>query len=179
MLVTLTTERLRLVPFSGGDVDALHALWTNPDVRRHLWDDVVISRSRAAETVEGAIASAEAAGVGMWTLRRLDSPDVVIGFCGLRHLPEGETVELLYALLPQHWRRGLATEASRAVLRYAFVELGLPRVLAGADPANADSFRVIQRLGMRLVSGGVAEVPGAVYCEIEAAAFASREESTQ
>jgi hypothetical protein len=40
----------RDVPFASEDLDALHALWTDPDVRRYLWDDIVISRERAAET---------------------------------------------------------------------------------------------------------------------------------
>ena len=163
MIPTVTTDRLVLVPFCRADVDVLHALWTDPGVRRYLWDDMVIPRRRAAETVEAALATADAAGVGMWSIRLLDQPDIVIGFCGLRFLPDGKDVELLYGLLPQFWRRGLATEASSAVLRYAFGELGLPRIFAGADAPNARSFGVMERLGMTPVPDGISGVPGAVY----------------
>ena len=47
----LETERLTLRPFADADVDALHALWRLPEVRRFLWDDVVISRDTALEVV--------------------------------------------------------------------------------------------------------------------------------
>ena len=159
MLPPLRTSRLALQPFRPDDVDALHALWTDPAVRQYLWDDEVITRSRALEVVEGAIAAGSATGVGMWTLRELDAADVVIGFCGLRHLARAQAVELLFALLPQWWGAGLAVEASTAVLRYAFTDLDLTRVLAGADPPNTRSFAVMERLGMTPLGDTVADAP--------------------
>jgi hypothetical protein len=58
MAVTeLATARLRLLPWSHSDIDALHQLWLQPDVRRFLWDDIVITRERASEVVEGAVTS--------------------------------------------------------------------------------------------------------------------------
>ena len=61
--------------------------------------------------------------------------------------------------------RGLATEASKLALRFAFDEAGLHRVQAGVMPRNARSIRVIEKLGMRfeglaeryLLIGGVWE----------------------
>jgi ribosomal-protein-alanine N-acetyltransferase len=190
MLPVVRTDRLLLVPFCRDDVDVLHAIWTDADVRRYLWDDLVIPRSRAAETVDAAIAAAQVTGVGMWTIRGIEAPDVVVGFCGLRYfdatahrtsggdsdVADGCTVELLYGLLPQYWRRGRATEASKAVLRYAFCELGLPRVFADADRGNVESFGVMVRLGMTPVHAGVAAVPGALYYQIESAAYVACEE---
>ena len=35
----LQSARLRLIPFENSDLVRLHALWTDPDVRRYLWDD--------------------------------------------------------------------------------------------------------------------------------------------
>ena len=174
-LPTLRTARLLMQPFQAADVDVLHALWTDADVRRHLWDDEVISRDRARSTVEAVIDCAAAAGIGMWTLREAGVPDVVIGFSGLRYLRADGEVELLYGLLPRFWRRGLATEASAAVLRYVFAELRLSRVFAGADQGNERSFGVMQRLGMTRVPDGIADVPGAVYYAIAADAFVRRQ----
>ena len=42
MEATLTTRRLELRPCAPADLDALHALFTDADVRRWLWDDEVI-----------------------------------------------------------------------------------------------------------------------------------------
>ena len=90
-----------------------------------------------------------------------------IGFCGLREFDDPPQVEILYALLPAHWHQGLATEASREVLRYAFEELGLDRVYAGADPPNETSFRVMERLGMTFDSRRVIHGLEAVYYRLD------------
>ena len=44
---------------------------------------------------------------------------------------------------------GIATQAAQACLRYAFEEVGIKRVLAGADVPNTTSLRVIEKLGMK------------------------------
>ena len=49
------------------------------------------------------------------------------------------------------WGRGLATEASTAVIDYAFDELGFRELLASTDPPNRASIRVMERLGMRFL----------------------------
>ncbi len=98
----------------------------------------VISASRAAFA---------SGGVGFYAVSRRSAPADVIGFAGLRPT-EADEVELLYALLPAHWGQGLATEAARAVLDHAFATQPLTRILAGADPPNAASFAVMERLGM-------------------------------
>jgi ribosomal-protein-alanine N-acetyltransferase len=57
--------------------------------------------------------------------------------------------ELMYALAPEYWGQGLATEAARAVLAHGFEQLQSPRITAASDPPNAASVRVLERLGMR------------------------------
>ena len=153
-LPTLRTNRLVLEPFRREDIDELHALWADADVRRYLWDDEIISRERAVETVEAALRAADANGVGMWTVRESAQPSELIGFCGLRGVSEVD-VELLYGLSPRYWRRGFATEAASVVLQYAFCELRLARVVAAADPDNRRSFGVLERLGMTPLPGGL------------------------
>jgi RimJ/RimL family protein N-acetyltransferase len=167
------TERLELVPFARVHLGFLHRLWTDPDVRRFLWDDRVIGREEAAAVVESSLDSFRKHGFGMWLL--LLEPDrVPIGFCGLRHFGEPRAdVEILYGLLPSHWGRGLATDAACAVLECAF-RTGLPRVFAGADPANAASIRVIKRIGMRLDGNRTIEGRDAPYYAIGTASFGAR-----
>ena len=60
-------------------------LWTEPSVRRYLWDDEVITRARA--TLGAGIASFATHGFGGWLVRERVST-AVVGFCGLR-LVEG------------------------------------------------------------------------------------------
>jgi ribosomal-protein-alanine N-acetyltransferase len=163
--IRIETARLIIRPFGSDDVDQMHSLWTDPDVRRFLWDDVKITREQAEEVVTQSIEMFESRGIGFWVVCLLEpdngeqggtqgsaaisSPEPAIGFCGLRPFGEPPEIEILYGLRPEYWGRGLATEAAHAILDYGFKALGLARIYAGADPPNAASFRVMERIGMK------------------------------
>jgi ribosomal-protein-alanine N-acetyltransferase len=142
----LTTARLELRPFRPVDAEALHALFTNAGVRRWLLDDELVSR----EWVDGEIAASEArfaaAGCGLWALREPPAGDV-IGFLGFRHFWDPPELELVYGLHPSAWGRGLATEAGRVAMGYAFDTLGFGEVRAATDAPNLASIAVLERLG--------------------------------
>ncbi|HQZ34076.1 MAG TPA: GNAT family N-acetyltransferase [Ilumatobacteraceae bacterium] len=57
--------------------------------------------------------------------------------------------EIGWALHPDHAGRGYATEAVNDILRVCFDELGLRRVIAGCFSANTESWRLMERVGMR------------------------------
>ncbi|MBL9124248.1 MAG: GNAT family N-acetyltransferase [Planctomycetaceae bacterium] len=146
---TLTTPRLKLVPWREEDLDALHQLWVDPAVRRYLLDDRAISRDEARTFLVEALEVAKATGVTQWTIRRLAAPDELIGFAGLRWLDAAaRQPELMYGLDPRWWGQGLATEAALAVIDDAFTRLGFQTVWASTDAPNRDSVRVMERLGM-------------------------------
>jgi ribosomal-protein-alanine N-acetyltransferase len=151
-LPTFQTPRLTLRPWTLGDIDELHALWTRPEVRRYLWDDEVISRERAEQTVHELIAAAEREGIGGWTVIA-GAERTSAGFVALIRREAGDP-ELMYGLAPEWWGQGLATEAAAAALAYAFEPLGFARVTAATDVPNAPSVRVLERLGMRFTRRG-------------------------
>jgi [ribosomal protein S5]-alanine N-acetyltransferase len=62
-----------------------------------------------------------------------------------RFTPE---VGLFWAVLPEHRRRGVATEAAAALVRYAFEDMQLRRVVATTEYGNAASAGVMRRIGM-------------------------------
>ena len=49
----------------------------------------------------------------------------------------------------EYWGKGLATEAARAVIGWAFQTSGINRVFAYCDPRNVGSWRVMEKIGMR------------------------------
>lgn len=57
--------------------------------------------------------------------------------------------ELAWAVFPDHQGQGVATRAVRLLIRYAFEELGLHRVVAHAEPDNRVSLRIAARVGLR------------------------------
>src|SRR5262249_45566064 len=105
-------------------------------------------------------------GYGFWAIYFKNDPKL-IGFGGLRHFTEdgGESSEgeILYGVTPEHWGKGIAPEAARAVLRYGFEESELAKIYAGADQPNAASFRVIEKLGMKFARKTVVNGVEAIY----------------
>lgn len=148
MLPRLRTEHLILRPWSSGDVDALHRIWNDQEVRRFLWDDVVISRERAAEMVQAHAETVAECDIGCWAVYAAAGQEM-IGFCGFRFIPGTEEIELLYGLLPQYWGAGFATEASRSALSYLWRFTAFPRVWARSDAPNVRSIALMRRIGMQ------------------------------
>jgi [ribosomal protein S5]-alanine N-acetyltransferase len=88
-------------------------------------------------------------GYGWWTVFERGTNELV-GRGGLRHIVlEGlDEIEVSYALVPERWGRGLATELARAALDQAAGALGLRRVVGVTLPMNRASQRVLEKAGL-------------------------------
>jgi [ribosomal protein S5]-alanine N-acetyltransferase len=88
-------------------------------------------------------------GFGMWLLRDR-STGATVGRGGLQHTEvEGvDEVEIAWAIAPERWRQGLATELALACIAIAFDDLDLPHVIAYTTPQNAASRGVMTKVGM-------------------------------
>jgi RimJ/RimL family protein N-acetyltransferase len=180
MSEVLRTVRLALHPVSMRDHGALLTHWTGPLVRRHLFDDRVVTPVQVSEIIEASERDFATEGYGLWALRPAPgSPgagaaapgEPLLGVAGLSHhegpLGHGVDVEILYSLEPDHWGRGLAAEASRAVLDYAFGVVGVRRITAEIDTANPASSEIALQLGMRRWQDGPGGPDGAAYYAAE------------
>lgn len=160
MAQVLHTEHLMLRPSTMADLDAVHSLWTEPDVRRFLFDDRSISRQEASDFLAASDESFAKQGYGLWlfferptserqgeAIASLDPSLMLAGFSGLIAVPD-QPPSLVFGTRPQLWGRGYAREAAVAVLRYVFDELGLEQVVADVDEPNTVSIHVLERLGM-------------------------------
>ena len=76
--------------------------------------------------------------------------DEVVGSCGLKEVHEGQA-DLGYWIGVPFWGRGYASEAARLVISIGFEELGLERITAHALERNPGSWRVLEKLGFRLL----------------------------
>jgi 8-oxo-dGTP pyrophosphatase MutT (NUDIX family) len=72
----------------------------------------------------------------------------VAGTVEIKHIHDGDG-ELSWAVLPEHRGHGVAARAVRLMIRYAFDELGLRRVVAFTDPHDGASLRTAGRAGLR------------------------------
>jgi RimJ/RimL family protein N-acetyltransferase len=145
----LRSSRLELRPLTTALCDAALALWQQPGVRRHLWDDRIITRDEALVPLSMSERDFRERGFGLWALH-LPGDAALLGFCGLRLSDVVPEPELLFALDDGFRGRGYAWEAARAVLQYAFDERGLPAVGAATDAANVRSSRLLTKLGLHL-----------------------------
>jgi [ribosomal protein S5]-alanine N-acetyltransferase len=66
---------------------------------------------------------------------------------------------LYYALSPAHQRQGYTSEAAAAMVRYAFEQIGLGRVIATTSYDNQGSIGVMRKLGMRIERNPLPEPP--------------------
>ncbi|KAA5543134.1 GNAT family N-acetyltransferase [Roseiconus nitratireducens] len=142
------TERLVHRAFTIADAAAFLTLNGNPAVMRFTGEPLISSLDEAREAI-AAYPDFDVVGFGRWAcvLKRTQR---VIGFCGLKYLPDLDAVDVGYRFLPEYWGQGLATEACNASLRYGFETLGLDEVIALVLPANGASIRVLEKVGMRM-----------------------------
>lgn len=173
MQPTLHTQRLALLPATPDDVDALWALWTDPEVRRFLWDDRTISLDEATATLADCLALAPQ-GLGLWVvhLQSAAAHDVIsrrtmVGCAALLPVSTAAEhdvrlagmIEVLVALAPGVWGRGYATESLRELLRHAEHTLGLLQLAGVTDVPNSASDRMLRRAGFEALG----EVPGPLH----------------
>ncbi|MEQ9438909.1 MAG: GNAT family N-acetyltransferase [Cyclobacteriaceae bacterium] len=146
----LLTHRLRLTPFTLADQELMHQTFTDPFVRKFLWDDEVISEEQTREILEQNDHHFQNDHWGLWKISYKEEADY-LGFAGLWSFFAEPQPQLLYGLLPSATRQGYATEASRMIITYAFEELGFSYLIASCDAPHTASRRVAERLGMHFV----------------------------
>ena len=164
------TARLQFRPFALEDVDDLHRLWTEPGVRKYLWDDEVITREQVESILETSRTLFDASGYGLWAVLP-QSEDLLIGFCGFWFFHDPPKLELLYGIAPAYWNRGLATESATAMMRYGFEQLSFERIEGSTDAANSASVRVMERAGMSFSKREQSNGLDTIYYAISRKAF--------
>lgn len=185
----LRTDRLLLVPLADRHLELEVELDSDPEVLRYISgrarsrDEVVASHSQRMAL------ACKVDGLGYWMAfgsdggRRDSTPPAREDegeFIGLMMLPPAHgldqpddptVTDLGYRLVRRYWRKGLASEASRALLRHAFDAVGQNRVIAQTMAVNSGSRGVMKAIGMRYVRtyfpSWNGPLPGADLGEVE------------
>jgi ribosomal-protein-alanine N-acetyltransferase len=149
MIPTLDGERIRLRPYRAADVDALFALYSDPVVARYWsfppWTEV----AQAEAYLAPMLAMVDGGPQYSWVIARA-TDDAMIGTTTLFSIRRDQLrCELGYSLARAEHGKGLASEAVRLALGFAFDTLGLERIEADVDPRNAPSCRMLERLGFQ------------------------------
>jgi len=145
---TFETERLRLRPLRYDDAEHIYQLGRNPIVMRHITGGKTQTRDESRRDLERRI-QISGREYGYWIVETREQ-QIFLGWLALKQLAGTNDIEIGYRFLQEHWGKGYATEASHRLLRYAFQDLGLRRVVSVAKEENLASTRVMTKLGMQL-----------------------------
>lgn len=143
------TERLGFRAWTLADRPLALALWGDPAVARHIYAGGPPAAAEIEARLSREMAGAAEHGIQYWPVFLL-AGGAHVGCCGLRPCRPDEGIhEFGVHLLPEYWGQGLAVEAARAVVGYAFGTLGARGLFAGHNPTNEASRKMLVRLGFR------------------------------
>jgi RimJ/RimL family protein N-acetyltransferase len=165
----LETERLVLRKPEQGDLDALAAIFADPETMRHL-GGFARTREQVQAGVDNMIRHWRRYDIGLFILMR-KTDDLVVGRVGLLvwdtaiwanglqdDVAEPYETELAWTVAREHWGQGYAPEAAAAVRDWIFAEReDLSRLISLINVENQASIRVAEKLGA--VPGRVVEEP--------------------
>jgi RimJ/RimL family protein N-acetyltransferase len=140
-------------------------LWGDPAVTALIDARGRLTEAQVAEKLRAEIEREEVSGVQYWVLFDCCNGGFV-GCGGLRPWlnPPGErNFELGFHLVKRCWGKGLATEAARGALDYAWRELRLSEVYAGHHPDNRASQRILEKLGFECIGNVFYEPTGLLH----------------
>jgi RimJ/RimL family protein N-acetyltransferase len=150
----LRTERITLAPLSDEHLEWELELESDPEVMRYLSGRASTREEVEASHARRMAAAHKVAGLGFW-VGLVD--DEFVGWWILQpaHGPDQPddpgVADLGYRLLRRHWRKGLASEGARELVRYGFDEVRLDRIIAQTLAVNAASRAVMERVGLTYV----------------------------
>ncbi len=152
MTQVLTTKRLRLRHATLADDRFILELVNDPAFIRNIGDRGVRTLADAERYLRnGPMASYENFGFGLYVVE-LHSDGTPIGLCGFVKRDWLPDVDIGFAFLPQYRSQGYAVESASAVRTYGRDVLGLKRIVAIVSPDNAESIRLLEKIGLRFES---------------------------
>ncbi len=141
----LETQRLLLRKFTESDLGELYRIYSDVEANRFLPWFPAKSMEDARMFFESRYAAEYAKPQAYAYAICLKENDLPIGYL---HVGMDESHDFGYGLRKEFWRRGIATEAGRAVIEQLKRD-GLPYITATHDRNNPRSGGVMRNLGMK------------------------------
>jgi RimJ/RimL family protein N-acetyltransferase len=154
MNIIIETERLILREFTIDDYQAVFEFNSNVELHKYTGDKVIKSLESSKDMIRNIwIRDYKNYGFGRWAA--IYKPEnKIIGFAGLKYLPEFDEVDIGYRFLPYYWGKGIATEVSVEIIKYGFEKLGIEKIIGIARIENTGSCKVLEKIGLSLYKTG-------------------------
>ena len=147
---SLFTNRLKLAVFSQSHLSELVRLNADPEVMRYF--PATLNPEESVALLQQITEHQRINGYSLFALHLKES-DAFVGWCGLMKVPFSAhfspAVEIGWRLNKIFWGKGLAPEATKSVLRFGFLELGLSEIVSFTAELNQPSIRVMQKIWMK------------------------------
>jgi len=144
----IETDRIILREFTIADYKDVYAFGSNLEVQKYTGDKIIESLNEAKELIKNVwYEDYKKYGYGRWAV--IYKPEnKIIGFAGLKYLPEFKETDIGFRFLPEYWGKGIATEVSIEIIKYGFEKLNLHKIVGIAIPDNIGSCKVLEKIGL-------------------------------
>lgn len=149
MTTIIETPRLILRRFTLEDALGVYEFGSNKEVQQYTGNKLLESPEEARELIENVFLKDYATyGYGRFAVIHKEDQKI-IGFAGLKYIPEMDITDIGFRFLPEYWNKGIATEVSLEILAYGIKELQLKRIVGIAMPENGASCKVLEKIGLQ------------------------------
>ncbi|MGG2093587.1 GNAT family N-acetyltransferase [Bacillus sp. S13(2024)] len=149
MFPILETERLILRELIEDDAQGILNCFSNEDVLRYYGQNPLTDIEQVKNIIRNFSNNYKEKRGIKWGIERKET-EGIIGTIGFHDWSsEHKRAEIAYALLPEHWGNGYATEAVLKVISYGFNELELTRIGAVVFTENKASNVLLTKLGFQ------------------------------
>ena len=142
---TITTNRLILRRFSVDDIADAFYKWTSSCASR-FWEPPHKNIQETVKMIYEYVKNYDNADWYMWAV--VFENELVGLVCGNEINEEIKSICIGYCIAEPYWNKGIATEASKALINY-FFDIGFNRIFSYHNPLNPASGRVMQKCGMK------------------------------
>jgi RimJ/RimL family protein N-acetyltransferase len=151
----LHTERLILRGHRPEDFDALHLMWSDPAVFRHIVREPQSREQNWSRLVRYA-GHWSMLGYGFWIVTERLTGQMIgeLGFADFRRdidPPLGDRIEMGWVFASAYHGKGFATESLNAVIAWGEENLNGRKTACMIDPANFASIKIAEKFGFRKV----------------------------
>ncbi|MGM0867341.1 MAG: GNAT family N-acetyltransferase [Bacillota bacterium] len=148
----IKSQRLNFRKYNDADFDYLFSLLSDPEMVRYIGEGQSRDREETKAFLEWIYDTYNTgADMGLMVLEDKENNQTV-GHAGLvpQTINGVDELEIGYWISREHWGKGYATEAAKAIREYGRENLGNGRFISLIQPENMASRKVAVKLGMSL-----------------------------
>ena len=151
-MVKIETEGLIIRDHIEEDINSLHRLLSDEKAMYYLQDIKTNTLDESKQNLYEAIKECQLENRTKYffaiIMKETNQYVGEIGFTVTIDCSYGKIVELGYFILPSYWGKGIVTEATKAVINYAFSQGDIVKIETGCIKENIGSEKIMKKVGM-------------------------------